>query len=414
MATAPQIVKIAKKVVAFPQVCPHCLEPASASIAIRSEEKLVANYIFLTRWKHSYFYVPFCAKIARRKRKASIVCMVAAFGLLAVYILVTLLTMRTVDGSEGAIVFLIFLGLFWVPPLLVRPGKYIRLLTVDDGCVQFEISDARYAKMLAILNGAASCDQPVQKAMKETEALTDQERQSWLRVAIAGATIFQRLQESLNLFPTREQWEYEFQKQTGSGIDPLSPRVMDALWDDSDAAGRKLDRLAGKWPMADVVKQAINWERVKAVVRLEQANPAPQPKEPTPATTAAVSSKPQPRKQVFMSKKKILIVAATLFVLTSIVPPWQYTEDRNGESGFHSKKPAGYSLILAPPEPERGSFRSEYYGVQIDFGRLFLEWAVLAVATGIVWVLIVKPTWTRDEKTISGEKFIAPTGNPKN
>lgn len=248
--------------------------------------------------------------------------------------------------------------------------------------------------------------------MNETEELTDRLKQSWIKTAIAGATIFQRLQESLNLFPSREQWEYEFQKQLSSGNEPVSPHVMDALWKDAAAAGREFDRIRGKRPMAEIVKQTINWERVKTVAKMEQAGPTPQPKAPTPVKTAAVPAKLKTRKQnFFMSKKKILLIAATLFALAGIIPPWQFTADVNGKDGFHSRQPAGYALIFDPPDNPN---RSVGHGVQIDVGRLFLEWAVLAVATGMVWVLVVKPAWACDEKSISSKEFIAPTGNPKN
>ena len=99
--------------------------------------------------------------------------------------------------------------------------------------------------------------------------------------------------------------------------------------------------------------------------------------------------------------KRFFTVVASLFILSCLFPPWQGTVDttafsRGGgfgsEPGVHSRKPAGYSLLFDPPTQSADS------GVQIDFGRLFLEWAALATVTGMVWVLVVKPAWSRDDK----------------
>ena len=85
--------------------------------------------------------------------------------------------------------------------------------------------------------------------------------------------------------------------------------------------------------------------------------------------------------EFFIAEKNIFISAAALFVLTCLIPPWQYIADRNGEYGFHTRKPAGYSLIFSPPVPENKRF---FFGVGIDSSRLFLEWAVIGVVTGLV------------------------------
>ena len=100
-------------------------------------------------------------------------------------------------------------------------------------------------------------------------------------------------------------------------------------------------------------------------------------------------------------KAMIIITALVVFILTGLFPPWQYTTDKDsvngGKEGFgfvppsqgvHSRKPAGYSLLFSPPTNPDGSAGN---GVQIDFGRLFIEWAVLAAITGTFWILVVKP-----------------------
>jgi hypothetical protein len=124
-------------------------------------------------------------------------------------------------------------------------------------------------------------------------------------------------------------------------------------------------------------------------------------------------------------KSKLIIAALAAFILTGVFPPWQFTTDKdsvNGgkkdafsyeppSQGVHSRKPAGYSLLFTPPANPDGSTGN---GVQIDFGRLILEWAVLAAITGMVWMLVVKPASSLGDKSIRSQKFISPSGNPEN
>lgn len=76
-------------------------------------------------------------------------------------------------------------------------------------------------------------------------------------------------------------------------------------------------------------------------------------------------------------QRKIVIVGVVLFVLMGLFPPWTYTLDLQS---IHREKPAGYALIVSPPEPERGS---PAFGVTIDISRLIVQWFVLAAATGL-------------------------------
>jgi hypothetical protein len=124
------------------------------------------------------------------------------------------------------------------------------------------------------------------------------------------------------------------------------------------------------------------------------------------------------RKQTVQTK--IIIAALCAFIFTGVFPPWQFTTDKdsvNGgkyeppSQGVHSRKPAGYSLLLTPPVNPDGA---DGNGVQIDLGRLVLEWAVLASITGAVWILVVKPAWSREDKGNRLQKFIPPPGNSEN
>ena len=111
----------------------------------------------------------------------------------------------------------------------------------------------------------------------------------------------------------------------------------------------------------------------------------------------------------------ILVALTSVLVLSCLFPPWQYTADRNGNDGFHTRTPAGHFFIFDPPPTQFPGFgKREHYGVQLDLARLFVEWAALAGITGLVWMLLGKPGWSRDETADASQKFSPPTGNPKN
>ena len=79
--------------------------------------------------------------------------------------------------------------------------------------------------------------------------------------------------------------------------------------------------------------------------------------------------------------KRIITWAAIAFVASCLVLPWQYTADRNGKDGFHSRTPAGYSLLFDPPTNPR---TENGFGVRIDLGRLMIEWAALGAIAGVI------------------------------
>ena len=148
----------------------------------------------------------------------------------------------------------------------------------------------------------------------------------------------------------------------------------------------------------------------------------------------------------------VCVTALGVFILACLFPPWLYTFDLNGRGGGHSRKPAGYYFITHPPPPEEPAHEptppdlpdfgappkinaksdgidfqpdvpvnpvaarksNPAFGVQIDLTRLAIEWAAIAAVTGMVWILVVKPAWLRDDKANRSQKFIPPTGDSKN
>jgi hypothetical protein len=61
--------------------------------------------------------------------------------------------------------------------------------------------------------------------------------QAWSDLVVFGTAVFFNLQESLNLYPSREQWERAF-LASNNPKEPLAPGVLDALWRESDQLGR--------------------------------------------------------------------------------------------------------------------------------------------------------------------------------
>lgn len=111
-------------------------------------------------------------------------------------------------------------------------------------------------------------------------------------------------------------------------------------------------------------------------------------------------------------KTKMFLFALAALILTCLFPPWLYTFDAQAT---HSRKPAGYSLLFSPPtNPDSTGEDARFFGVQLDFGRLFIEWIALAAMTGTGWLLVVKPAWLRDGNTNRPQNFTPPSGNPRN
>ena len=79
-------------------------------------------------------------------------------------------------------------------------------------------------------------------------------------------------------------------------------------------------------------------------------------------------------------QRKIVIVGVVLFILMGLIPPWAYTVEK---PSLHSEYPAEYAFIFSPPEPESTSYGDDAYGVKIDTSRLFIQFFVLAAATGL-------------------------------
>jgi len=75
--------------------------------------------------------------------------------------------------------------------------------------------------------------------------------------------------------------------------------------------------------------------------------------------------------------RRWVVTGCVIIVLMTLYPPWLDTLTVNG--GGTVESPKGYYSLVSPPLPKKGSLRD---GVSIDFGRLFLQWWVVAIVFG--------------------------------
>lgn len=69
--------------------------------------------------------------------------------------------------------------------------------------------------------------------------------------------------------------------------------------------------------------------------------------------------------------------------------PWNFTYTRTGAAVVYES--AGYDFITSTPDPAR---REALFGIQIDWARVLLELAAIAVVTGGLYVTLADPKAT--------------------
>lgn len=77
--------------------------------------------------------------------------------------------------------------------------------------------------------------------------------------------------------------------------------------------------------------------------------------------------------------KRVWIAAVCIMLVMAVFPPWKHTF--RFESTY-SERPAGYSLIISPPQPLQTNYA---HGVEIDFARLAIQFAI---AAALAWVVV--------------------------
>ena len=74
-------------------------------------------------------------------------------------------------------------------------------------------------------------------------------------------------------------------------------------------------------------------------------------------------------------QKTILSLGVILFVAAALYPPWY------SKVASHAPRDLGYRVLFSPPAVAPGSEYTGYIG-RVDFDRLGVEWAIIAVITG--------------------------------
>ena len=145
----PKKVRVTGQRVAFPPICPHCLQPATDTTAINSKRTVMGYFDAYSRREYSTVRVPFCAQFLRKLQIAKRVWTGAA--LLSV---VCILAFVTTEVGAVLFLFLLVAGPAWIPVWFLRPEKYIQLLPTTGEFVEVGVVNEQYAKLLASLNGA--------------------------------------------------------------------------------------------------------------------------------------------------------------------------------------------------------------------------------------------------------------------
>jgi hypothetical protein len=94
-------------------------------------------------------------------------------------------------------------------------------------------------------------------------------------------------------------------------------------------------------------------------------------------------------------KQRTIIIGLAIILLMGLIPPWKCAFSLAKYPRL--ERPAGYGFIFYPPSPVKvagsGEFfspmnRPSYWSVRLDVTRLFIQWAVIAIAVaGICLVL---------------------------
>lgn len=94
------------------------------------------------------------------------------------------------------------------------------------------------------------------------------------------------------------------------------------------------------------------------------------------------------RESISRHSKYVTGLAAILWLISCLCPPWVYTHD--GGTRPTVMQPAGYHFLFAPPPADLTYAKSpRLHGVAIDFDRLGLEWVAIFLA-GVALVLLRK------------------------
>ncbi len=87
-------------------------------------------------------------------------------------------------------------------------------------------------------------------------------------------------------------------------------------------------------------------------------------------------------------KQKVCIwIGIASFVLMGLLPPWVYRFDSDV---VRMEASAGYSFLTSPPAPKEGYYaeQGDFITVRIDVTRLLIQWAMVVVLVGGLFVTL--------------------------
>jgi hypothetical protein len=79
-------------------------------------------------------------------------------------------------------------------------------------------------------------------------------------------------------------------------------------------------------------------------------------------------------------RRLILLVGAGLFLLSALMPPWNAVWMGVADEAMARHFAGPWEWVWDPPQSSAAEF-------SIDFSRLALEWAALAVVTAALWAV---------------------------
>lgn len=91
-----------------------------------------------------------------------------------------------------------------------------------------------------------------------------------------------------------------------------------------------------------------------------------------------------------MNKKQkvVFLVGVGIIVIMGLIPPWYYHSVRSLDQRIAFEINGDYGSLFSPPSSDLPRFNIRDTLVLIDLSRLLVQWAVVAIATaGIVLVL---------------------------
>lgn len=86
-----------------------------------------------------------------------------------------------------------------------------------------------------------------------------------------------------------------------------------------------------------------------------------------------------------LNQRRVLVVGIIAIIVMGVFPPWTYTFKYQS---MYREVPAGYSLIVNPPTPEKGYGLIQ--GCKLDISRLLIQWFIVGASTGVGLFLLSK------------------------